>query len=48
MDVIDKAFEKLDPNVDDSETDDDDESYRVDAILEATVTGATFSQSVRF
>ena len=48
MDVIDKAFEKLDPNVDDSETDDDDESYRVDPILEAKVTGATFSQSVGF
>lgn len=38
VDVIDKAFEKLDTNIDNSDTEDEDESYHVDPILEAKVT----------
>lgn len=36
MDVIEKAFEKLDTNIDNSDSE-EDESYKVDPILEAKV-----------
>lgn len=37
IDVIDQAFEKLDTNVADSESEDEDSNYKVDPILEAKV-----------
>ena len=43
VDIIEKAFEKLDPNIDNSDSE-DDESYRVDPILEAKVTNLLFKK----
>ena len=37
VNVIEDAFEKLDTNIDNSDSDDEDTSYRVDPILEAKV-----------
>ena len=38
VNVIEDAFEKLDTNIDNSDSEDEDASYKVDPILEAKVT----------
>ena len=47
VNVIEDAFEKLDTNIDNSDSEDEDASYRVDPILEAKVMSTDFLQHGR-